>query len=440
MMKFVLALTLMVTMLSISIDAVVIGPTAYPVTSRATDFSTTVSVAKFNSNLGTLTQIDIVGTGAVTTTITVTNSAAAASDGTVRTVYGLQFDTPLGNTPFFPTDTLSVGGLPQDVDVEALTNTQTYTLAAGASQTLTQVSKTAPAISVTVTSTTATDSNSNTYSSSAFFAEMQAGGGGTILITIASITQTSLTNNGGNTAASQVSTGTAGLSVTYIYTAAVTGDPQIVGFQGQHFQIHGTPDEHYNLISTADYYLNSRFEYMATGVCNYNDTECFSHPGTYIGEIGLVRGDYRVKVTSGPHASGLSVHINDRSAPAGTRVKISNDTSVHVVSANRVILTTEDFTMTAVNSDLFLNLGVDFVNSRMLHAGHQQVVIPGSASASDAEKLIATTYPEFAMHGLLGQTWRNIKWPQHRLYQGEPSDYQVSSLFSPNFLYTQYQA
>jgi len=85
-------------------------------------------------------------------------------------------------------------------------------------------------------------------------------------------------------------------------------------------------------------------------------------------------------------------------------------------------------------------LGVDFTNSAILRAGRQQVTISSSATPAQADKLISTTYPEFFMHGLLGQTWRNIQWPHARMYQGEPADYQVSNLFSSEFLYTQYQS
>jgi len=211
-----------------------------------------------------------------------------------------------------------------------------------------------------------------------------------------------------------------------------------VGFQGQHFQIHGTPDEHYSLISAADYYLNSKFVYLATGQCNYNETECFSHPGTYIGELSLVSGVNRVKVASGPHAVGLNVYINDKAAPAGTKVAFDNDTSVHVVSHSRVTLRTADMKISVVNSDLFVNLGIDFTNSRILHAGMTLVTVSGTASPAQADRMISTAYPEFNMHGLLGQTWRNVHWPHGKLYQGEPADYLVNDLFSPNFLYTQY--
>jgi hypothetical protein len=399
------------------------GPLPSSTQTSTISFSTPYSFAGFDPALGTLTGFAVSFSffGSITVTV-----ALGTCVGTCQTSkLGAQCNFEVTITSDAAGLTI-VGGLDSVITSTSPAVTNVQTITAGSPYTNTYTTPTTPLAYSTTTPATLT---TLTGAAKTFYVNAFDQGASPTVI-----------GGSANLAYSAGGSVTYGGTVTYTYTAAVTGDPQIVGFQGQHFQIHGTPDEHYNLISTADYYLNSRFEYMATGVCNYNDTECFSHPGTYIGEIALVRGDYHIKVASGPHATGLSVYINDKSAPAGTRVKISNDSSVHVVSANRVILTTEDFTMTAVNSDLFLNLGVDFVNARMLQAGHKHVVIPHSASPSDAEKLIATTYPEFAMHGLLGQTWRNIQWPQHRLYQGEPSDYQVSSLFSPEFLYTQYQA
>jgi len=53
---------------------------------------------------------------------------------------------------------------------------------------------------------------------------------------------------------------------------SVSGDPQLVGLQGQRFQVHGMPDEFFNLISLPDMQVNSRFTYLASGVCNFNNT------------------------------------------------------------------------------------------------------------------------------------------------------------------------
>lgn len=99
----------------------------------------------------------------------------------------------------------------------------------------------------------------------------------------------------------------------YHLPAAINGDPQFAGFHGQHFQVHGVPDESFALISTPDYYINSKFVYIATGSCTYNDTACYTHPGTYMSEIYVGMADTAVHVVAGPHHQGFSsVTVNGR--------------------------------------------------------------------------------------------------------------------------------
>jgi len=200
------------------------------------------------------------------------------------------------------------------------------------------------------------------------------------------------------------------------------------------------PEEYFNLVSTRDYYLNSRFVYLATGKCNYNDTECFSHPGTYIDELGLGMAGARVKLMAGAHSSGLRVYVNDIALSAGTRITLplDNSTHVHVVSATKAVLALEDMTITVTNSDFFFNMAAQLTNTQMLRTGSKKVVIP-STNPSDISKALSEAYPGFAMEGLLGGTYRNVEYSHRKLYRGEPTDYQVSDLFSSEFPYTQYQ-
>jgi len=87
----------------------------------------------------------------------------------------------------------------------------------------------------------------------------------------------------------------------------------------------------------------------------------------------------------------------------------------------------------------FFNIAAQLSNADILSAGSTKLQIHTSDPAA-AAKQIALSYKEFQIHGLLGQTWRNIQWPSKKLIQGEPTDYQVSSLFSPEFPFTQFQA
>jgi len=50
-------------------------------------------------------------------------------------------------------------------------------------------------------------------------------------------------------------------------------------------------------------------------------------------------------------------------------------------------------------------------------------------------------YPKYPMHGLVGQTWKNARYPAKRFYEGEVDDYMMldHTLFSSQFLFNLYQ-
>jgi len=193
------------------------------------------------------------------------------------------------------------------------------------------------------------------------------------------------------------------------------------------------------LISTPTYYVNSRFVYIATGTCNYNDTECFSHPGTYIDDIAIVEGENRIRLVAGSHSRGMKVYVNEKLLKVGENVRISNTTSLRVLSHSRTLIVLQDVVLTVANSDLFFNLGADMTIENIARAGQMKVIID-DMNASKADKILSTSYPEYRMHGLLGQTWRNIVWPHGKLYQGEPTDYQTQGLYGADFLYSEFQS
>jgi len=86
---------------------------------------------------------------------------------------------------------------------------------------------------------------------------------------------------------------------------------------------------------------------------------------------------------------------------------------------------------------IFFNIAAQLSNTVVLTGGSKKLSIT-SANPAEQAKQIALAYPEYQIHGLLGQTWRNIQWPQRKSIQGEPTDYQVSSLFNPDFPFSQY--
>jgi len=87
--------------------------------------------------------------------------------------------------------------------------------------------------------------------------------------------------------------------VTRLPNPVIVGDPQIVGMQGQDFQVHGMPDEIFNVVSYPSLQVNARFTYLESGACHDNFTACFAHPGTYISEEGFRVGVDKVRVIAG---------------------------------------------------------------------------------------------------------------------------------------------
>jgi len=238
---------------------------------------------------------------------------------------------------------------------------------------------------------------------------------------------------------SAVYTATGTTKVDYSYTAAVVGDPQFAGFQGQQFQVHGIPEEHFNLVSTPDFFINSRFVYLSNGFCDYNETECFTHPGTYIDQLSFVMDGAVVKIVAGAHANGLSVSVNSQVLSAGHRVRLplSNTSFVHVINHREVVVSVDMFEFRILNSDLFLNMHAQLTDNSILTAGAKKVIVNESDPAK-VDRVLSTSYPEYLIHGLLGQTWRNVQFQHKRFIQGDATDYQVANLNSPNFVYTTY--
>jgi riboflavin synthase alpha subunit len=107
---------------------------------------------------------------------------------------------------------------------------------------------------------------------------------------------------------------------------SITGDPQFVGFLGQSYQVHGIPGSIYDVISSAAVQVNAEFRFLPAATCNKQikaRTECWTHPGTYLGSIGIsirlpannatkkTEETVRVLIESGAAEHGLRVHVND---------------------------------------------------------------------------------------------------------------------------------
>jgi len=208
----------------------------------------------------------------------------------------------------------------------------------------------------------------------------------------------------------------------------IIGDPQIIGLQGQDFQVHGIPDEIFNMITYPNLQVNARFVYLSAGECHDNFTACFAHPGTYIGEEAIRLGSDKILVKSGSFKKGLTVSVNGKKvSEKKTSVKLGH---VELVSHRRVVIKTPIMAITISNSDKFLNQETGLADVKLLALGAERRVL------ADGEAF----HSEVPLHGLQGQTWRNVEYASGLEYEGSISDYHVvdGNLWGTNFVFNQY--
>jgi hypothetical protein len=179
--------------------------------------------------------------------------------------------------------------------------------------------------------------------------------------------------------------------------------------------------------------MNSRFVFLNHGDCpilhGRKAHACWSHPGSYLGEIGIktLAGD-RVHIASGSakhgfakvHLNGKALEMDDVSPLPGAVLKNSTgafDTpdgwivrnSTHLVS-----ISVGNFLLQIENSDHFVNYRVKVLDWSAL---------PGT-------------------HGLLGQTFEKPKKPgkQIKHIEGNVDDYMIldKDLFGDEFTFNRF--
>ena len=192
---------------------------------------------------------------------------------------------------------------------------------------------------------------------------------------------------------SSASSGSSSSSTGAGRSGAVTGDPQFVGLLGQSYQVHGIDGAVYNLISdqAGALLINARFTFLTAGRCptRVNATNCWTHRGSYLTEVGVVApSGERLYIGSGAADDGFSMVSVDgvelavgstyttatttKSAADGTGLTVTRPTAWTVEFA------VGNFALTVENSDRFVNL----VAVRVVE------------------------WDKLSSHGLLGQTWR----------------------------------
>jgi len=212
------------------------------------------------------------------------------------------------------------------------------------------------------------------------------------------------------------------ISILVTNPAVAVGDPQFVGLRGQSFQVHGIDGAVYNIISDAQTQVNSRFVFLSEGECpminGRLDVNCWSHPGSYMGELSfqqIVDGKlHKVLVVAGPAKTGFAaITLDGKQLSVGDEFTFGTF-SINVRSSHVVNVNTESFSFELSNSDNFINQAV--------------------TNLKPLSKLTS--------HGLLGQTHIAKVYPTaNRYIEGEVDDYVIADndIFGTDFAFNKFQ-
>ena len=202
---------------------------------------------------------------------------------------------------------------------------------------------------------------------------------------------------------------------------SVVGDPQFVGLRGQSYQVHGIDGAVYNIITEPSTQVNSRFSFLTEGQCpminGKPDSNCWSHPGSYLGEMSFqaIVNDkvHAALIEAGSAQKGFAgVQVDGKALSVGDLVTFGAF-SVEYISTHLVAVTTDNYSFQLSNSDMFIN-----------------------------QALRATTpLSKLTSHGLLGQTHSIKTYATALKYiEGEVDDYviQDGNIFGTDFQYNQF--
>jgi hypothetical protein len=178
--------------------------------------------------------------------------------------------------------------------------------------------------------------------------------------------------------------------------------------------------------------MNARFVYLDSGSCpilhGRRAHGCWSHPGSYLGEIGVKtsNGDLIHVLAGHAHEGFQRVTINDRPVPVGVSVQLPYPDDgpgaalpglLAFNSTHLLTIQVSNFRIELESSDMFINQRVRVLDWPTLHA-----------------------------HGLLGQTWkgrtyRSVGGGAHKHIEGAIDDYLVRgrNIFGDEFTFNQFR-
>jgi len=215
------------------------------------------------------------------------------------------------------------------------------------------------------------------------------------------------------------------------------GDPQFSGFLGQSYQVHGVSGQVYNILSTPHFQYNALFTFLEQGQCR-KGTQCFSHPGNYFGQVGLLFRSPEgavsvVRVVAGPVDAGLKVFLNDAAVNVSSAVVPVGEASITFANPFDLVVEAPEFSMKLSNSDMFINQDVSINSSLMKDIQEFKHTSKSQHGGLDELK---SKLP----HGLLGQTWQSKTYANRWKYiEGTLFEYSVSDgLTGTQFKYNRF--
>ena len=156
----------------------------------------------------------------------------------------------------------------------------------------------------------------------------------------------------------------------------LSGDPVFSGFHGQTYQVHGIAGEVFNLVTTQHLQLNALFVFLDEGqsitsaqmaelrtaspASRYPTTAAWSHPGTYLGAVGLQVESHGLVVHAGRYAEGFQSVTFDGLAITADHWRFAphavGPISLRFLAPGRLAVTTAELSFHLVNADGFLNV------------------------------------------------------------------------------------
>jgi hypothetical protein len=220
----------------------------------------------------------------------------------------------------------------------------------------------------------------------------------------------------------------------------VNGDPQFTGFMGQSYQVHGTSDQVYNILSTPQFQYNALFTFLESGRAR-KGTAAFSHPGNYFGAVGVqIKDDTgllnTLLITSGPFDVGLTLIVNNAiRGPSSEGFSIG---AYFLTLSNQfeVLMESDEFSIRVQNSDNFLNQDIS------IGTGLEAKIAMYKRAVKSGEESKASELKSLLPHGVLGQTWNTVTYNNRwRHIEGHLFDYTLSDgLMGKEFKYNRFEA